>query len=161
MKYPVMGLVLVALLAIPAAVAGATTGQVAVSGNIQSTCFITLSTTSLGFGDMVAGQDYTTGSGNVHVGCNVQPWTLTVLDDGSGSKPRGYLYNLTGAFPMALPFQIYNGTSWATLASAQPTLFARGTTIGGFDYPVQFFQHVSENDAPAVYQTTVTFTLTA
>jgi hypothetical protein len=160
MRYMVLGFVLVGLLAIQGAMAATQgTGQVAVSGSIQPTCSITVSPATLAFGTMVAGQSYYSNVGNVHVGCNIQPWAVIATDDTTGSKPAGHLWNITGSIAMNQPFQIYNGAGFSTLLT--PETYAQGTSVGGFDFPVEFYQTVAESDVPAIYQTTVTFTLTA
>jgi hypothetical protein len=161
MKYMVLGVLLVALFMIPAAVSAAQqgTGQVAVSGKIQPTCSITVNPGSLGFGNMQTGKTYYSTSGTVHVSCNIQPWVVVATDDSSAGKPAGYLWNATDSIHMIQPFNIYNGAGWTTLLA--PYSFATGTVVGGFDFPVQFSQQVVEADVPDTYSTTVTFTLSA
>ena len=69
MKYMILGLLLVALFTIPAGVSAATqgTGTVAVSGNIQQTCSISVTGGPLTFPAMQTGQTYTSTSGTVAV----------------------------------------------------------------------------------------------
>ena len=156
-KYVLLGVLALALFAIPGAVAAGVqgSGQVSVSAIIPTTCEITVTPASLDFGSMEPGHDYYTATGAVNVACNYAPWTVTAADDATGGKPAGYLWS--GSAAMSQAFQLYNGVGWAALTT--PEAFAQGTTTGSFTFPDQFYQQVTGADSAGTYTTAVTFTL--
>ncbi len=165
MRYVVLIVLLVALFAIPAAVGAITqgTGTVGVSGSVSATCSISVNPTSVSFGAMQPSPTpYDSTTADVHIGCNVVPWTVVASDDTSGGKPAGYLWNTSYAVNLTNPFQFYGqypSPGWIYLANNNPTTYAYVTSPGSVDYNAQFQQLVVASDLPYTYQTTVTFTL--
>jgi hypothetical protein len=157
MKYVLPGVLIIALLAIPAAALDP--NQVSVAGNVSTTCSITVTPSALGFGDMVASPSYYyTPTGNVTVVCNVFPGAVTARDDSSNGKTKGFLWDSSKSKALDQHFMLYNGVGWASLDEKDGP-FADWNDMGTFTWPDQFRQIITEFDAPGTYSTTVTFTL--
>jgi hypothetical protein len=163
--------VLLSILLFVPGVLAATTGTAAVSGNPQSTISLDVSG-SHSFGDMIVGDNVNTTANTVSttVLSNV-PWTLTVKDALSDSKPAGTAGKMAewdglSAYPadgkvLATPFKMGLDSSTAIVLSDSPQTFVAGTTAGTFvNYPY-FKQTIVIADprltAGHVYRMVVTF----
>ena len=161
-KYVLVGLIALALLAVPMAAAAAQT--ITVVGTVQTITTSINCGTGAAFGPMANPSTNNPATGTCTINIGSQPWTLTVTDN-TANCPGFLRLPTTGpCLTNSLQVQDYNG-NWQLLAAQTPTpptvTVAQGmTTMGiGLSQTINFQQSISGEPA-GQYVKVLTLTLT-
>jgi hypothetical protein len=160
-----LGLLALALLALPAAVAAETASTV-ITGSVTTSLSVTVDDTALNLGAMDVGYNpaspgYVTTSVHVTSSGPITGWALTAKDTNTIVETRGYLLDGTTklANPLGFTWGIGTPGTWTDLTATRDIASDVLYPFPGYDTDVFFRQEVVTGDPVGSYTMTVQFNL--
>jgi hypothetical protein len=155
-----LGVLLIALLTVPATVSAGTT--TAFSGTIPSGTTIMVSPSTIDLGTI--SPPYTYDGLGVSVNTSTYDtlnWVLKAEDTTPGSTSKGYMYSASPVRSLTNPFEIYDYTlstpAYQPIGTSTYTWYT-GVGTGWTNVSAFFHQEVTRNDLSGAYSMIVTFT---